>query len=214
MNKKILALLSFLFLFQNNAFGQGMEQAKGLLEQVSNSMRSKKNIRFSFSYVLENKKEQIRQELEGDVTLSGNQYKVNFLDAIQLFDGMKIYTIVPENEEITINLPEDEDDLSVNPSELLTFYEKGYGYEWDIEQRVAGRTIQFVKLIPTPTNEEVDYLLLGIDTRRMQVYRVIEIGKNNTRTTLTLSNQEYNVQLPTDFFDFNAKEYPNYYIND
>lgn len=214
MNKKILALLSFLFLFQNNAFGQGMEQAKGLLEQVSNSMRSKKNIRFSFSYVLENKKEQIRQELEGDVTLSGNQYKVNFLDAIQLFDGMKIYTIVPENEEITISLPEDEDDLSVNPSELLTFYEKGYGYEWDIEQRVAGRNIQFVKLIPTPTNEEVDYLLLGIDTRRMQVYRVIEIGKNNTRTTLTLSNQEYNVQLPTDFFDFNAKEYPNYYIND
>ncbi len=214
MNKKILALLSFLFLFQNNAFGQGMEQAKGLLEQVSTSMRSKKNIRFSFSYVLENKKEQIRQELEGDVTLSGNQYKVNFLDAIQLFDGMKIYTIVPENEEITISLPEDEDDLSVNPSELLTFYEKGYGYEWDIEQRVAERTIQFVKLIPTPTNEEVDYLLLGIDTRRMQVYRVIEIGKNNTRTTLTLSNQEYNVQLPTDFFDFNAKEYPNYYIND
>lgn len=214
MNKKILALLSFLFLFQNNAFGQGMEQAKGLLEQVSTSMRSKKNIRFSFSYVLENKKEQIRQELEGDVTLSGNQYKVNFLDAIQLFDGMKIYTIIPENEEITISLPEDKDDLSVNPSELLTFYEKGYSYEWDIEQRVAGRAIQFVKLIPTPTNEEVDYLLLGIDNRRMQVYRVIEIGKNNTRTTLTLSNQEYNVQLPTDFFEFNAKEYPNYYIND
>lgn len=204
----------FLILCSSLSSAQGYEQAKNLLDRVSNEMKSKKNIRFDFNYVLENKKEQIRQEMEGNVTLAGDQYKLSFLDAIQQFDGNKIYTIVPENEEITISYPEDEEDLSVSPSKLLTFYEEGYGYEWDIKQRVMGRNIQFIKLLPTETSEEVKYLLLGIDIDRLQVYRLIEVGLNQTLTTLTLKSQEFNIALPKDYFEFNAAEYPNYYINE
>lgn len=202
------------FFIATSSFAQGFEQAKNLLDQVSNEIKNKENIRFAFSYSLENKKEQIRQEMEGNITLSGEQYKLNFLDAIQLFDGKKIYTIVPENEEITISFPEDEDDISVNPSKLLRFYQTGYAYEWDIEQRVMGRNIQFIKLLPTETTNEINYLLLGIDVDRLEIYRVIEIGENGTRTTLTLGSQEYNISLPPDFFEFNALKYPNYYINE
>lgn len=204
----------FTLFFSSLVFAQGIEQAKYLLDQVSEEMKSHENIRFDFSYVLENKKEQIRQEMEGNVTLAGDRYQLNFLDAIQLFDGDKIYTIVPENEEITITYPEDEEDVSVNPSKLLSFYEKGYGYEWDIEQRVMGKKIQFIKLLPNPVSDEVKYLLLGIDIDRKQVYRLIEVGANGTLTTLTLNNQEYNISLPPNYFVFDAKAYPNYYIND
>lgn len=207
-------IFPFVFLFTSLAYAQGYEQAKDLLDKVSKEMKTKKNIRFGFTYVLENKKEQIRQEMVGNVTLAGDQYKLSFLEAIQLFDGTKIYTIVPENEEITISLPEDEEDLSVNPSKLLTFYEEGYGYEWDIQQRVMGRNIQFIKLLPTETTEEIKYLLLGIDIDRLNVYRLIEIGMNDTRTTLTLNSHEFNLSLPEDYFEFNAAEYPNYYINE
>jgi len=207
------SLLLLLFL-TNLCFAQGYDQAKNLLDQVSVQIKSKENIRFAFSYVLENKKEQIRQEMEGDVTLSGDRYKLNFLAAEQLFDGTKIYTIVPENEEITISVPEDEDDVSVNPSKLLSFYEKGYGYEWDIQQRVMGKNIQFIKLLPIENSSEVDYLLLGIDIDRLEVYRLIEVGANGTMTTLTLNNQESNIILPTDYFVFDQNKYPNYYINE
>ncbi len=204
----------FLVLCSSMAFAQGYEQAKNLLDRVSKEMKSKKNIRFDFTYVLENKKEQIRQEMEGNVTLAGDQYKLSFLEAIQLFDGSKTYTIVPENEEITISYPEEEEDVSISPSKLLSFYEEGYGYEWDIQQRVMGRNIQFIKLLPTETSEEVKYLLLGIDVDRLQVYRLIEVGLNQTLTTLTLKSQEFNITLPEDYFEFNAAEYPNYYINE
>lgn len=206
--------VAFILLFSSLSFAQGYEQAKNLLDLVSKEMKSKKNIRFDFAYVLENKKEQIRQEMEGNVTLAGDQYKLSFLEAIQLFDGTKTYTIVPENEEITISYPEDEEDVSISPSKLLTFYEEGYGYEWDIQQRVTERNIQFVKLLPTEASDEVKYLLLGIDVDRLQVYRLIEIGINGTMTTLTLKSQEFNVTLPEDYFEFNAAEYPNYYINE
>lgn len=204
----------FLVLCSSMTFAQGYEQAKNLLDRVSKEMKSKKNIRFDFTYVLENKKEQIRQEMEGNVTLAGDQYKLSFLEAIQLFDGTKTYTIVPENEEITISYQEEEEDVSISPSKLLSFYEEGYGYEWDIQQRVMGRNIQFIKLLPTETSEEVKYLLLGVDVDRLQVYRLIEVGLNQTLTTLTLKSQEFNITLPEDYFEFNAAEYPNYYINE
>ena len=204
----------FLMLYSSLTFAQGYEQAKNLLDRVSKEMKSKTNIRFDFDYVLENKKEQIRQEMEGNVTLAGDQYKLTFLDAIQLFDGTKTYTIVPENEEITISSPEEEEEVSISPTKLLSFYEEGYGYEWDIQQRVMGRNIQYIKLLPTATSEEVKYLLLGIDLDRLQVYRLIEVGLNRTLTTLTLKSQEFNIALPEDYFEFNPAEYPNYYINE
>ena len=206
--------LLFFVLCSSMTFAQGYEQAKNLLDRVSKEMKSKKNIRFDFTYVLENKKEQIRQEMEGNVTLAGDQYKLSFLEAIQLFDGNKTYTIAPENEEITISYPEEEEDVSISPSKLLSFYEEGYGYEWDIQQRVMGRNIQFIKLLPTETSEEVKYLLLGVDVDRLQVYRLIEVGLNQTLTTLTLKSQEFNIALPEDYFEFNAAEHPNYYINE
>jgi outer membrane lipoprotein-sorting protein len=206
-------LLLFILL-SNLCFAQSYEKAKNLLDRVSGQMKSKENIRFGFSYVLENKKEQIRQEMEGNVTLSGDRYILNFLEAEQLFDGEKIYTIVPENEEITISTPEEDDDVSVNPSKLLIFYEKGYGYEWDIQQRVMGKKIQFIKLLPIDDTTEINYLLLGIDTERLEVYRLIQVGSNGTMTTLTLNNQEANIVLPSDYFVFDQKKFPNYYINE
>lgn len=210
-----MRLYTFLFctLFGGILNAQGTAQAENLLRQLSTEIKSQENIRLDFSYVLENKKEKIKQESEGDVILEGARYKLNFLEGILLFDGEKLYTIVPENEEVTISLPEDEEDLAFNPQELLNFYEKGYAYEWDISQRVMGRNIQYIKLFPEKENEDLNYLLLGIDTDKMQMYRLIEIGKNGTTTTLTIKSQENNISLPKGYFEFNAKAYPNYYIN-
>ena len=136
-----------------------------------------------------------------------------YLGAEQLFDGEKTYTVVPENEEITVSNPEDGEDFGINPSELLNFYKEGYDYQWDIKQNIFGRPIQFVKLIPSDENKEVSYLLLGVDVLKKTIYRLIEIGSNGTRTTLTLSNQLTNISLAQDFFTFDVSRYPDYYIN-
>jgi len=194
-------------------FAQGPEQARYLLEQVSNKIEKQKNMRFEFKYVLENKEEQIRQETEGKVTLAGDRYKLEFLEIIQLFDGEKIYTIVPENEEITVSTPQDSEEINVNPSQILNFYKEGYDYQWDISQRVMGRNIQFIKLIPSEENTDIKYLLLGIDVDQNSIYRLIEIGNGKTTTTLTIKNQEENITLPPNFFEFNVGDYPNYYMN-
>ena len=210
---KKIVWICFVFLVSFPLQGQSPEVAKKLLDDVSETIASFENLSFDFSYVLENRQENIRQETTGSATIKGDQYKISFLGNEQLFDGEKTYTIISENEEITISSPDDDSGFGINPSELLVFYKAGYAYQWDIKQNVKGRPIQFIKLIPNEENREVKYLLLGIDMRTKVIYRLIEIGNSETRTTLTLKNLRTNIPLNSDFFTFDDSKYPDYYIN-
>jgi len=210
MKKK---LFYFILLITNSVYCQSSENAKKILDDVSIKISSFENISFDFTYSLNNKEEQIKQETTGNVTVSGNKYKLNYLGATQLFDGEKTYTIIPENEEITISKSDDENEVSVNPSKLLTFYKSGYSYSIDIKQKHLDKSIQFIKLMPIDKNSDLKYLLLGIDMNSKDIFRLIEIGKNQTTTTLTINNQKTNIKLNDSFFSINLKNYPNYFIN-
>ena len=210
MKKKIFL---FILLLSHPLLSQNTEAARKLLDEVSGKISSFKNMKFDFTYVLENRPENIRQETNGSVTISKDLYRINFLGFEQLFDGKMTYTIVPENEEITISDPEEESEFGINPSEILTIYKKDYAYQWDIKQNVMGTPVQFIKLIPNEEKKELKYLLLGIDMRTKLIYRLIEIGRYDTRTTLTLKNIKTNINLRDDFFVFDKNKYPDYYIN-
>ena len=210
MKKKIFL---FILLLSHPLLSQNTEAARKLLDEVSGKISSFKNMKFDFTYVLENRPENIRQETNGSVTISKDLYRINFLGFEQLFDGKMTYTIVPENEEITISDPEEESELGINPSKILTIYKKDYAYQWDIKQNVMGTPVQFIKLIPNEEKKELKYLLLGIDMRTKLIYRLIEIGRYDTRTTLTLKNIKTNINLRDDFFLFDKNKSPDYYIN-
>ena len=211
---KIFFISNFFLFLSLCIQAQTPEAAKKLLDEVSKTISGFQNLTFDFTYVLENRQENIRQETKGSATISGDFYKLNFLGNEQLFDGEKTYTIIPENEEITISSLEDDNDFGINPTKLLVFYREGYAFQWDIKQNVKNRIIQFVKLIPIEENKDLKYLLLGIDIKTKSIYRLIEITTYQTRTTLTLRNLKTNMTLSPDSFDFDVSKYPDYYIND
>ncbi len=209
--KKIVFV--FILIIINKVYSQSSEDAKKLLDDVSTKISSFESISFDFTYSLNNKEEQIKQETNGSVTVSGDNYKLNYLGLVQIFDGKNIYTIIPENEEITISKADRENDIVINPSKLLTFYKSGYNYFMDIKQKHLDKSIQFIKLVPYDKNSDLNYLLLGIDINTKDIFRLIEIGKNETITTLTINNQKTNMILEKSFFSINLDDYPNYYIN-
>ena len=211
---KIFFISNFFLFLSLCIQAQTPEAAKKLLDEVSKTISGFQNLTIDFTYVLENRQENIRQETKGSATISGDFYKLNFLGNEQLFDGEKTYTIIPENEEITISSLEDDNDFGINPSKLLVFYREGYAFQWDIKQNVKNRIIQFIKLIPIEENKDLKYLLLGIDLKTKTISRLIEITTSQTRTTLTLKNLKTNMTLRPDFFDFDVSKYPDYYIND
>jgi len=207
---KYLALVLFVLL-NMNSFAQ--KSGKALLKDVSDKVNSYKNISIDFKYVLENSSENIKQETRGDVVLQGDKYKLNILGVTRLFDGKTLYNISPEDEEVTVSTKKDDDEDLIAPSKMLSFYENGYTSTIDIVQDVKGRKIQYVKLIPIDSNSEIKYILLGIDSQTKHIYNLIQIGKNGTKTTLTVNSFKTNEPLSKTLFTFDANKYKDYYIN-
>lgn len=209
--KKFL-LLTTLLLLSFSIQAQD-KKAKELLDQVSAKVKSYSSIVIDFKYSLNNAKENINQDSKGNVILKGNQYVLNFMGVTKIFDGKKTYTIVPEDEEITITKFNDSDENAVTPSKMLTFFNSGYKYSMDIVQNIKGRKIQYVKLVPLNAKDQRKEILLGIDVQTKHIYNLIEIGKKGTKTTLTVNSFKTNQPLSKNQFTFVESKYPNYYIN-
>ena len=189
--------------------------AKSTLDKASATMRAYENISMDFDYVLDNKAEDVKQEMSGDVLLEGEKYMVNLFGSTQIFDGSKTYTIIPENEEVNVNEADVDEDNSFTPSKFYSFYESGYSYEMDELKQVNGKKVQFVRLTPIDTNSEISSILVGIDTKSNHIYQIIEIGTNQTRTILTAKNIKTNQHIDVSVFAFDEKKYEdlNYMIN-
>jgi outer membrane lipoprotein-sorting protein len=211
MKNKLLIIAILLGLYQVQA--QNPQDAKALLDEVYNKVKAYDNIQVDFKYELNNTEADIHQETRGDVTLLGDKYLFNYLGSQQLYDGEKVYTVVPENEEVTIE-DKSQEDNTITPSDMLTFYRDGHTYDWDILQNVQGRKIQYVKLTPMDSNSEIASILLGIDVETKHIYKLIETGKNGTKTTITVNSFKTNQPLSKTLFTLKEDKYKNqgYYI--
>jgi len=135
------------------------------------------------------------------------------LGATRIFDGKTLYSISPDDEEVTISNENPDDENNITPSKMLSFYEDGYTYKMDIVQNIKGRKIQYINLTPIDSNSEISNVLLGIDAQTKHIYNLIEIGKNGTKTTLTVNSFKTNESLSEALFSFDEKKYDDYYIN-
>ena len=193
-------------------YSQNDSRAISLLNKVSEKIDSSVSFKISFTYTLENINEGINQNSDGSIIIKEDNYLLDFMGIKQLSDANKIYSIVPENEEIIISNVEDEDNNTIKPSKLLVFYRDGYLILWDKNEVIDDNVIQFVKLIPIDSVSDIDYLLLGIDTTTNDIKKLIEIGKNQTKTILTVKSIEYDILIEDNLFVFNKDDYPTYYI--
>jgi len=209
---KIIVSIFSLFLMISNLKAQN---TKSLLSEVSNKVKSYENIQIDFKYSLENTRENVKQDTKANITLKGDNYVLNMLGVTRIFDGKTIYTIVPEDEEVTISNYSKKEDKSISVSEMLTFYENGYTYKMDIQQNIRGRKIQFIKLSPIDSNTEIKNILLGIDMQTKHIYKLIQIDSSGTSYTITVNSFKTNQPISQNLFIFDEEKYVNqgYYIN-
>ena len=208
--KKIILLFTLFSL--NLVNSQNDNRAEKLLNSVSEKIDSSETFKINFTYTLENLIENINQDSDGSIVIKNDNYLLEFMGIKQLCDSKKVYSIVPENEEIIIsNIDEDESE-TIKPSKLLKFYREGYLILWDKKELILEKEIQFVKLIPINSNSDIDYLQLGIDISNNDIVKLIEIGKNKTKTILTVNQLQYDIEIDLNFFVFSEEDYPDYYI--
>jgi outer membrane lipoprotein-sorting protein len=213
--KKILLLIFGFFLMLS--YSQENSDAELLLNKVSENIKNYENIYINYAYTLQNIEEDINQTNNGSFVTEDEKWRFEMLGVTRIFDGNKLYSISPDDEEVTISSQDPEDETTITPNKMLYFYEEGYYFEMD-ESRFIGngqfrKKIQYVKLIPKDSEAEIKYILLGIDTEFNQIYEVIETGKNETVTTISIVDFEFNLPLDSKLFVFDEEKYQDYYMN-
>jgi len=213
--KKILLLIFGLFTMLS--YSQDNSDAELLLNKVSENIKNYENIYINYAYTLQNIEEDINQTNNGSFVTEDEKWRFEMLGVTRIFDGNKLYSISPDDEEVTISSQDPEDETTITPNKMLYFYEEGYYFEMD-ESRFVGngqfrKKIQYVKLIPKDSEAEIKYILLGIDTEFNQIYEVIETGKNETVTTISIVDFEFNLPLDSKLFVFDEEKYQDYYMN-
>ena len=199
------------------SYSQGDSEAELLLNKVSENIKNYDNIYINYAYTLKNIEEDINQTNKGSFVTEDEKWRFEMLGVTRIFDGNKLYSISPDDEEVTISSQDPEDETTITPNKMLYFYEEGYYFEMD-ESRFVGngqfrKKIQYVKLIPKDSEAEIKYILLGIDTEFNQIYEVIETGKNETVTTISIVDFEFNLPLDSKLFVFDEEKYKDYYMN-
>ena len=212
--KKLLLLI---FGFCTFGYSQDNLDAELLLNKVSENIKSYENIYINYAYTLKNLEEDISQTNNGSFVTENDNWRFEMLGVTRIFDGDKLYSISPDDEEVTISSQDPEDETTITPNKMLYFYEDGYYFEMD-ESRLIGngqfrKKIQYVKLIPQDSEAEIKYILLGVDTEFNQIYEVIETGKNETVTTISIVDFEFNLPLDANLFVFDKEKYKDYYMN-
>ena len=207
--KKTLIILALLTATANFA-----QNAKKVLDEVSNKMKSYKTLYIEFNNNLDNKTENVHQKTKGNVSLMGEKYVINMLGMTTIFDGNKMYTINPEDEEVTISEIDEDDDLS--PANFFTFYEEGYTFKLEKTENKNGRKLQYIRLVPIDSNAEFSYVILVIDTKTKHIKKLIQKGKNGTDITLIINKFKADIDLPSNLFKFDKKKYEDkgYLINE
>ena len=199
------------------SYSQDNSDAEFLLNKVSENIKKYENIYINYAYTLQNIEEDINQTNKGSFVTEDEKWRFEMLGVTRIFDGNKLYSISPDDEEVTISSQDPEDETTITPNKMLYFYEEGYYFKMD-ESRFVGngqfrKKIQYVKLIPKDSEAEIKYILLGIDTEFNHIYEVIETGKNETVTTISIVDFEFNLPLDVKLFIFDEEKYQDYYMN-
>ena len=205
------------------AYSQDNSSAELLLNKVSENIKNYENIYINYAYTLKNIEEDINQTNKVSFVKKGDKYNVKWNDITFIYDGKKLYTINPDDEEVTISTEDLDEETTITPNKILTFFEEGYEFKMDIKQDITvtdyyeqkdRKVLQYVKLIPIDSESEIEYILLAIEIKNNRIYKSIERGKNGTVTTYTITSFEVDLPLNDDLFIFNKKQYKDYYIND
>ena len=208
---KFLGLLVAVF-FVQMVYTQEEDNAKKLLDQVSEKMGAYTNMQLDFSTTLINKDAGIEEgdepPINGKIALKGEKYNLKYLGNTFIFDGNKLFVINHDDREITITDGDlSEDDGFIYPSKLLTFYQEGYNYQMGQLKLIDKKKIQFVELFPIDSNSEIIKVKLGIDLEFQHMYQLVQIGENGAITTLTINKLESNTSISDALFQFDQAKY-------
>ena len=132
--KKILTSILFCSI---TIMAQNDPAAEDLLNKVSKNIKAYESMYININHNLSNEEEMINQTNKVSFVKKGDSYNVKWNNITFIYDGIKLYTINPDDEEVTVSSEDFDEESTITPNKILTFFEEGYEFKMDIKQDIT-----------------------------------------------------------------------------
>lgn len=212
--KKLISVLSMLTICTAVVFGQNTKNAKEILDKVSQKTKSYSTINLTYSLV-HTSPDGANDKTTGTMLMKGKKYKLSILDNVLYCDGTNLWTHMVEEKEVVISKADNDDSGMLNPSTVLTMYEKGFKYKFIQDRFEGSRAIYVIDLYPENVEKsEYSKVRLSIDKDKSQLWRAEYFAKDGNKYTITVNTFKVNEQIPDASFTFDKAKNPGVKVID
>jgi outer membrane lipoprotein carrier protein len=202
--KKILSLLAFSLL--STASAQQDPKAGKILDQMSAKYQALKAFKANFTQTLENDAAKLKENITGDITVSGQKFRVKLNGQEIINNGQTMWTYMKAENEVNIS-DFDPDDQEVSPTQIFTLYKKGYKYAYVQEIKEAGEACDVIELSPENKDNPVFKVRVTVSKADKSVKSWKMFKKNGNRYTYTIRKFQPNPPIDATTFNFDKSKY-------
>ncbi len=204
---KIITLLLLVLTFSMSAQDQ---LAKEVLDKLSSTTESHKNMSIDFEFIFENKSQEIRETQNGKIILENDNFKLELDNQIIFNDGETQWIYNSDINELQI-IEHDSEDEMMNPDKLFKIYEKDYKYTYIGAESKNGERLHVIDLFPEESNSFMK-ITLYINVIKNQLDKLILFDKNGGTYSYIINTFKSNSL--TKPLDFNIDQYGDVEIID
>ena len=200
---------TLLIAFGTTLFAQD-QLAKDVLDRLSSTTKSYKNMTVDFDFIFENKNQNINEKQKGILVLQEEMFRLEMEEQIIINDGESQWIYLTDMNEVQI-MEHDPEDQLMSPNKLFTIYEEGYKYAYVGAETEKGKRLQIIDLFPKESGAFMK-VTLAVDAAKNQLQKITILDKNGGTYSYLVTNFKSNTTV--DPFAFNATNYPGIEVID
>jgi len=207
MRNKILGLL-FIGLATLSVNAQVDTKAKGILDKVSKQTKTYKTIIVDFTVTVTTAGKTTPIKQKGKAYMKGEKYYLNMPDQEIFCNTVNVWTYLKDDGDCYVQEIEDAEDDLIQPSDLLTIWEKGFTYKYSKEMTYAGKPVHEIYLYPKDKKSKYHTIIVRIDKTKNEVVYAHIKGKDGSHMKYNLTKLVKNTSIPDSKFEFVKSKYP------
>ncbi|MDR0895145.1 MAG: hypothetical protein LBN06_07610 [Prevotellaceae bacterium] len=189
-------------------------KAREVIDRAAETFRKAGGIQAQFT-VATYTGELLQESTTGTIRMKAEKFVLQSGGVQTWFDGHTQWSYLPDNNEVNISEPTEEELQSINPYSLLYIYKRGYNIKPGSDTQYNGQPAYVVQLDATGKKNDLRQIVLYVDPHdyRPLCIRMVQRG-NDDRVVIQLTGYKTGESYPDSLFAFDEKAYPNVEIID
>lgn len=205
----MIKILLILFILPLSISAQNDPKAESILKKVSETNQAYKDIYVKFNYELNNKQADVKDERDGELTLSGTKFRLQLMGQDIYSDGNIVWYVMKEDMEVHVkSIDEFKEETNIDPSNIFNQYDKGFKSKFYQEETVNGKALNTIDLFPeNPGSKPYSRVRLGVDKQTNHIVYSMTFGKDSTDYKLTVLEMKTDSGVSEEMFVFNQQKF-------